>query len=201
MNDKKNKHHDIQEPEEIVKEDSDYIDSDFDFESLQNKKSDHKLAKFKEDLEKCKAEKEEYLLGWQRSKADYINLKRRNDEEVANLKDLVSTSILSDFLSILDVFEMAFKDKEAWNQAPQNWRVGVEHIYNQFKSVFENYGIVGINPFNQTFDPNLHEATENVPTDDPAQDHKILEVVLKGYKMRDKILRPAKVKVGQLEQK
>lgn len=159
-------------------------------------KAQHK--KIKDKLTKALEEKQEYLDGWQRSKADYINLKKRSEEDKANLMNYAIEGFVVDMLKVADSFEMAFKDEVAWNAAPENWRVGIEFIYNQFKNTLSDHGITEINPIGEDFDPNSHASKEMVKVEDEKQDGKIVEVVQKGYKLKDKVIRFASVKVGEL---
>lgn len=160
---------------------------------------DGKLKKVKDQLKKCKEEKQEYLDSLQRARADYINLKKRSEEEKAGLKDYIVEDFATDILGVIDSFEMAFKDKESWNKAPENWRKGIEFIYNQLISVLEARGIKEISPLGDEFNPKLHHSIETVDTDDTDQDGKVVEVMQKGYMAKDKMIRFASVKVGQFK--
>lgn len=158
-----------------------------------------KIKKLKDELKKCKSEKQDFLDGWQRSKADYINLKKRSEEDITRIKSYANEDLILELLSILDSFEMAFKDKEAWNSAPENWRKGVEFIHNQFIRTLEDFSVKTIDPVNEKFDPNLYHSIENVDVDDEKQDGKIIEVMQKGYQLKDKMIRYASVKVGEFK--
>jgi len=107
--------------------------------------------------------------------------------------------LIEELLPVLGSFEMAFGNKEAWEKADKNWRMGVEYIYNQIKTVLEGNGLVEVNPIGQKFDPKRDEAAEYVPVEDEAQDHVILGVVQKGYDLNGKSIRPPKVKVGEFK--
>lgn len=158
-----------------------------------------KLKKVKAELKACQKERQDYLNGWQRAKADYVNLKKELDESVANSSQRAKLKIVSEFLPAIDNFRLAFQDKEAWQKTPENWRLGIEHIYNQLHQTLQNLGVTEINEINITFDPNIHEALETVPVDKKEQDDVVIEVVRPGYKMKDKIIRPAQVKVGNFK--
>lgn len=164
--------------------------------SFKNNK-DSKLQKLEAELETCRTEKQEYLDGWQRSKADYINLKKRTEQERENLVSYAKEDLILEMIKISDNFQMAFKDKDAWEKAPENWRRGIEYIYNNLKQVLVDQGVTEINPINQEFNPVQHEAVETVTTTDKEKDHKIIEVVQLGYSLKDRIIRHAIVKVAQ----
>ncbi len=153
----------------------------------------------KEKLTQCEKEKLEYLDGWQRSKADFVNLKKRSADEVLESRERSSEYFIMDLLPVLDSFDMAFKNKEAWESAPVQWRKGIEYIYSQILSVLENNQVKLIDPLGDDFDPNTHHSAMSVAVEDPSQDGKVVEVILKGYKIKDRVIRPAHVKVGSLE--
>ena len=123
-----------------------------------------KLKKIKEELKTAKKERQEYLDGWQRSRAEYANLKRESEDGKGRTTEIIKSRILEDFLPALDSFEMAFKNKLAWEKVDQNWRVGVEYIYNQIKSIMEGYGLEEIDDTGKEFDPNIHVAIETEET-------------------------------------
>lgn len=151
------------------------------------------------ELDKVKAERDEYLAGWQRAKADFVNAKRRMEEEMKSFRQLANEGLIEEVLPVLKSFEMAFANKEAWEKADKSWRSGVEYIYSQLRSVLEQNGLTEIDPIGQAFDPNRDEATEFVPAAAPAEDNKIVSVVAKGYSLNGKLIVPPKVKVAHLE--
>lgn len=167
--------------------------------SFQKKTPDAKLAKLEEELARCKAEKEEYLQGWQRAKADYINFKNRSEKERAELKDFILEPVLTDVISVIDNFEMAISDRLNWEKAPESWRKGMEHIYKQMTKILANQKVTEIKAEGQKFDPNHHDAVETVPVEKSSDDGKIQSVIKKGYQMGNRIIRPALVKVGEFK--
>lgn len=157
------------------------------------------LKKLREKLKIAVAEKQQYLDGWQRSKADFINFKKRQEEERKEFIKFSKEEIISDIIPVLDSFDLAFGNKEAWEKADKNWRVGVEYIYSQLVSVLANHGVKQSNPIGEKFNPSLHEPTENISTNKKEEDGVILAVLQKGYELNGKIIRPAKVKVGEFK--
>jgi molecular chaperone GrpE len=157
-----------------------------------------KLKKVKEELKKCQKEKEEYLNGWQRSKADFVNFKKRAEEDKKILRKYANEDLVLSILPTLDNFEAALKD-HGESEEIKKWKVGFEHVYNQLKKTLESIGVEELNPVGEMFAPTEHEAVEEIKTEDKKQDHKVAEVVMKGYKMGDKILRAPQVKVWVLE--
>lgn len=162
-------------------------------DEVKAKKSEKKL---KEKLAVCQKEKLEYLEMSQRLKADYLNLKKT--EEVARTEAIkfAKTDLLLDLISLADNFEMAFANKEAWESVSANWRQGIEYIYSKLEGVLKQNGLQVENPIGAEFDPTKHTAIESVEVDSKKDDNKILAVIEKGYILNDKVIRPAKVKVG-----
>lgn len=153
------------------------------------------LKKIRADLKQAKKEKEEYLTGWQKERAGFLNYRKEEEERNTNFKNIVQERILERFLSIMDSFDMAFANKEAWEKVDANWRTGVEYIYAQMNSVFEEYGISAIGKVGEKFNPEFHESIEIVETDEKEKDGTIAFVLQKGYKTKNKVLRPARVNV------
>ena len=115
------------------------------------------------------------------------------------VKQKTTERIMLGFLPVLDSFDMAMGNTDAWNAVDANWRVGVEYIYNQFKTTLENNNITAIDSVNVEFDPNFHEPMKTEETEDSSLDHKVKQIIQKGYKMGDKVIRPARVVVYKLK--
>jgi molecular chaperone GrpE len=104
--------------------------------------------------------------------------------------------MVEDLLPVLDAYDMAFSNKEAWEKVDKNWRMGVEYINQQLVKALGENNVAEIPiALGDKFDHNIHEPIENVATEDPTLDHTIQKVIQKGYKSGDKILRPARVNV------
>ena len=157
------------------------------------------VKKLREDLKKARAEKEEYLTGWQRAKADYVNLQKSEGEKYKELRTHVTTAMIEDLLPVLDSFDMAMGNKEAWEKVDANWRSGVEYIRAQFYRVLEDNNVTPINQTGVKFDPNLHESISTIETADESQDHTISSITHTGYKIGEKIIRPARVVVFEFK--
>ena len=155
------------------------------------------IKKLRERLKKAVAEKQEYLDGWQRAKADFINSKKRTEEILRDSITLANEGLIEELLPTLQAFEMAFANKEAWEKIDKNWRVGVEFIYNKLKDTLVANGLKEINPLGKVFDAKEHEATKHEPVEKESENHKVIAVAEKGYMLGGKLLRPAKVVVGE----
>src|ERR1035437_2793482 len=159
------------------------------------------LKKFRADLKEGQKQKEEYLTGWQKERADFINYKKQEDERRTMFSESMRERILTRFLSVIDSFNMAFANKEAWEKVDDNWRKGVEYIYAQMNTIFEEYGVKAIGEEGEAFDPNIHQSIDVVETDKKELEHKIATVIQKGYKLGERVIRPARVNVYEYKQK
>ena len=153
------------------------------------------LKKLREGLKVAKKEKEEYLTGWQKERAEFANYKKGENDRKAMLSESMRERILTRFLSVMDSFNMAFANKEAWEKVDENWRKGVEYIYGQMNTVFDEYGVKPIGEIGEKFDPNIHQSMELVPTDQKELDHTVSQVIQKGYKLGERVMRAARVNV------
>lgn len=149
------------------------------------------------ELEKVKAERDEYLAGWQRAKADFANSKKQTEAMMKEFRTMANEGLIEELLPVLSSFEMAFANREAWERVDKNWRMGVEHIYSQLKGTLATNGLKEIDPLGQKFDHNLHEAVAHETVEDAKKEHVVLKVMEKGYMLGAKLVRPAKVVVGE----
>ena len=158
------------------------------------------LKKLREDLKEARKQKEEYLTGWQKERADFANYKKDEQARKAAFSEAVQERMLSRFISILDSFNMAMGNRDTWEKVDKNWRMGVEHIATEAKKIFEEFGVKEIGKVGETFDPNIHHSINLVPTEKKEDDHKIAQVVQKGYQMGPRTLRPASVNVFEFKE-
>ncbi len=158
------------------------------------------IKKLREKLKICEKERREYLSGWQRAKADLINARKRDEEGIKELAKFANGALIADLLPVLESFELAMNDKVAWEKADKSWRVGVEYIYSQLKKTLADKGLEEINPLHKKFDHSLHEAVSYEPVQDEKLHHMVIEVTQKGYSLHGKVLRPAKVRVGEYKE-
>ena len=153
-------------------EDVSFVDSTEDGDELPTKDI---VKKLREENKTLRKEKEEYLTGWQRAKADYVNLQKDSDAKYKELRTMVTGNMVEDLLPVLDSFNMAMGNKEAWEKVDANWRNGVEYIHQQFLRVLADNNVTALDQIDVMFDPMLHESIETIPTDDESKDHKIQE--------------------------
>lgn len=145
----------------------------------QNNKDDNK--ELEEKLALAEKERDEYLNGWKRAKADLINSKKESEDQLKNLSDFVKTDFIRQFLPVLDALELA-PEIEGWR--------GVKKLVNEVlvKNKVEEIGGLG-----DEFDPAYHEAVGE-GEGSPGQ---VVEVMQKGYIINGRVVRPAKVKTGK----
>lgn len=158
-----------------------------------------KLKKLKEKIAALEKERREYLDGWQRARADYANFKKEQEEAKKEVVRFANERLFEDLIPALDSFDMAFANKEAWEKADKNWRIGVEYIYSQIVKALENHGLTQFSPSaGDKFDNQKHEAIGTVPGDQ-SNDHTVAEPVKKGYMLKGEVFRPAQVKIFEFK--
>ena len=156
------------------------------------------VRKLKETVKTLRKEREEYLLGWQRAQADYANLKKDEDKSRREFGKFAQERLIGELIPAIQSFHMAFGNKDVWEKVDLNWRMGVQYIYSQLLAVLERNGVKLIEPkVGEPFDPVQHSSVESVSVSEKERDHAIQEVMQKGFMLHDKILEPAKVKVGE----
>lgn len=157
------------------------------------------VKKLREKIKGLEKEKQEYLDGWQRARADYANLQKNSDEEKKRMRTLVEESFIEELLPTVDSFLMAMSNKEAWEKVDPAWRTGVEYIYGQLMNTLESHNLKIFGEVGDTFDPAKYEAVEEQGTDDENKDHTVAKVHQKGFLLGESVLRPARVLVYTLK--
>ena len=184
---------------ETEEENSEVVyDASIDSDNMSDPKE--KIAKLKEKIKKLTAEKDEYMNGWQRERADFVNYKKRSEEERKDYIKFANENLLEEMLTVLESFDMAFMNKEQWNAVPQNWRVGVEYIHSQLVKILDDNGLKEFVPkVGDKFDVKHHVAEEVILVDSESEDGLIKEIKKKGYTMNGKIIIAPKVVVGEFK--
>lgn len=147
------------------------------------------------EIEKLKKERDEYLDGWKRAKADFLNYKKEEDDRLREVAECAREELLRKILLILDNLARAEREV-AEEQKDDKFVKGFLQIVSQWKEFLKSEGIEEIETVGKPFNAELHEAVGEV--DPPAGTEKsgtVAEEVEKGYMMQGKLLRPAKVKV------
>ena len=144
------------------------------------------------DLATALAERDEYLDQLQRSRAEFANLRRRVEQERSQIREIANQALLAQLVPVLDDFQRALAAvPEDQRQTPLVQ--GLELIERKFWAVLERSGVSPIEAAGQAFDPSLHEAVDTVPG---TAANTVVDVYQTGYRLGQRVLRPAAVKVG-----
>ncbi|HTR19019.1 MAG TPA: nucleotide exchange factor GrpE [Candidatus Paceibacterota bacterium] len=150
-----------------------------------------KLQKLKDELEKVKKERQEYLDGWQRAKADMVNSRQETLRQAKRQGERAVESFIEDLIPALDGFDLA-AGSPSWETVAPEWRSGVSQIQNQLLDALLRQGVKRFGKVGEKFDHALHEAVQE--TDDmPGEPGTIVRILRYGYRMGDRIIRPAQV--------
>lgn len=136
----------------------------------------------------------ELMAGWQRTQADFVNFKKQAVDERIKLISGAGADIIDQLLPVLDHFQLAAKHLPRELET-NNWAIGIKQIEKQFENILFENGLERIESVGQEFNPELHEAIEEIESDKPSG--IIVEEILSGYKFAGSVLRPAKVKVAK----
>ena len=160
----------------------------------------NKMKQLRQKLQKCDEEKRQVMESAAREKADFLNARRRLESERRLDKVRYTKKHIEALLPLADSFEIARSNKEAWEKADESWRKGIEGINTQLLRLIESYGVTVIDPIGQDFDPYRHEAIGMTPVTDKTLDHKVINVLQRGYEIKVddtmEVIRPARVTTG-----
>src|SRR6266849_7931021 len=148
------------------------------------------------EAEKLKAEREALLDRLARLQAEFDNARKRAVREQQEFREFAAADVIKNFLPILDSFERALKAGGDSNSNSNDFRNGIEHIYRQFQDALQKIGVQPLVSVGQAFDPRVHEAVEMVDTTE-VPDHHVLDELQRGYKYKERLLRPAMVRVAR----
>jgi molecular chaperone GrpE len=193
MNTDENKKNTEDQVDDVVIESDDTLDDSV----IAEENMAETVKKLRAKLKKSQTDAQEYLTGWQRAKADFVNARKRDEEERKEFTKFANERLIESLIPVLESFDMAMSNKEAWEKADKNWRIGVEYIANQLKKTLADAGLEEVDPLGLPFDATRDEAAEYVRVIDALEDHKIISVVQKGYNLNGKAMRPPKVRVGE----
>ncbi len=161
-----------------------YGASDLDDSVVEEEFSRDKIKKMKEKLKEAESKAKEYLDGWQRAQAEFVNLRKRDEEGRQDFLKFANAKLIEELMPVIDSLELSGGHAEP--------------IYKQLMQILKQNGLEELSPVGAPFDPREHEAIGVVATAKPEEDHKVLEVMQKGYILSGKIIRPAKVRIGEL---
>lgn len=152
-------------------------------------------AAMPDELEQVSAQAAEYLDGWQRARAELANYKKRVERDRREAYQRAAGDILTQFLDVIDDLERALEDRPDEGDAA-DWADGIELVHRKLVAVLDSHGVEPINASGQPFDPTIHDALTHEETDDTKEGY-VIDVVKQGYRMGDRVLRPALVRVAK----
>lgn len=150
-------------------------------------------SELRAEMKKLKAERDTLVDRLARLQAEFENSRKRAAREQQEFREYAAADVIKNLLPILDSFERALQSPSSRNG---EFREGVELIYKQLQDTLAKLGLRPIQAQGKPFDPHLHQAIEVVDTTD-ADDHTVLEELQRGYMFKDRLLRPAMVKVAK----
>ena len=173
--------------------------------------SDHqkKVKQLKERLKEAEEKAGKYLDAWQRDKAEFINVRKRDEQAQGEFLKFANEKLILEIITVLDHFDNALKHLDGLNRSEGavartsqsgvlgETKNGVEQIRNQFISVLEKNGVTKFSPLGEVFDPARAEAIAMVAVENSNDDHTVMEVIQAGYELNGRVIRPAIVKVGE----
>lgn len=179
----------MDEPEDVVIEPEhlsvDGIDRD---EEAESGLPEQKITKMRAELAECRKDKQEYMDGWQRAKADYVNLLKRFEAETKSAKLSGVIKAVETLLPALDALE---RSKEH-GEIPE----GFLAIARQLENAFAALGLESVGEVGEPFDPQLHEALGQDAVDSSEKDHTLTAVLERGWRIDNNVIRAAKVRVA-----
>jgi molecular chaperone GrpE len=162
-------------------------------ESAATTKPDSVETTVKPEIESLRAERDALLDRLARLQAEFDNARKRAAREQQEFREFAAADVIRTILPILDSFERALKTASGESG---DFRNGIELIYRQFQDALQKIGVKAIPAIGQVFDPRVHEAIEMVDTTE-VEDHHVLDELQRGYKYKDRLLRPAMVRVAR----
>lgn len=149
-------------------------------------------SKAPEPCEKC----QEYLAGWKRALADYDNLLKSLDQVKSDLRQSSKQDVVEALLPVVDNFDQATAHApDNLDDQTKNWLTGILHIKDQLENVLSGLGAQPYGQAGDAFDPHLYDAISE-ESDPEAPDQSIIKITLRGWKIGEKIIRPAKAVVN-----
>lgn len=148
-----------------------------------------KIKKLREQLKQCQRERQDNLVGWQRAQADFINYRRRQEEQMGEWAKMFGEGLLRDILPVMDALDASI------GNSGEKEREGLRIIREQLMKILGRHGLTEIKTIGEKFDHNLHEAMEVIDSEN--ENGRIEEEIQKGYLLNGRAIRIAKVKVSK----
>lgn len=185
MNKEKNNQKNEENKEEIVVEET--------IEEGEEPQFQEKIKQLQEKLKKCQELKDEYLLGWQRAKADLINARKEDERRNQEFVRFAAAALISEILPVLDSFDLACVEAEK----DSKFSKGLFLIKMQLKDILRKFGLEEIKSLDEKPNLQFHEIVGELESD--KEEGVIIEEFQKGYLLNGKVIRPARVKVSKLK--
>ncbi len=150
-----------------------------------------KIKKLRTELKEAQTKRDEYLDGWQRAKADAINMKKELAHDGIRMAARVKANLIEDLLPSLDSFDMAY-GSPAWEAVDPQWRSGIDGIRNQLLEMLSKNGVERFGTVGEMLNPYLHEAVQEV-AEGAGESGSVVKILRYGYKAGEHVLRPAQV--------
>lgn len=172
------------------------LEPDFEFveDGIDEDSANARIKALKKELKEYKKQTAEYLSGWQRAKADFVNSRREEEKNREIFAKFANERLLEEVIRIADSLELASNADE--DNQTASLKKGIDQTYHQLLQIMRGYGVVFIEAVGLPFNPEEHESIAEEEVDDLEKDQMVLAEIQRGYKMHDKVLRPTKVKIG-----
>ena len=191
----------VQDDIEITNDDTDTTEIDTELEDVEATDA-NKIKQLREKVKEAESKNRDLHEELQRSKADFLNARKRLEDERLRDRERVAISHIEKLLPLCDSFHLAMMNTTVLETVDPKWRQGIEGIYSQMKGLMESYGVTAYDPTGQEFDPTRHEALSMIAVADAAQNNKVITVIQQGYEQKrgdaTEIIRPARVTVGEI---
>ena len=193
-NDNENK----EEFEDIISENTDTAAEEPELEEIEAV-GENKLKSLRTKLKQAEEDKRDALEELAIAKADFLNARKRLEEESARKVERNTIRHVEALLPLYDSFHMAMSNTEVWEKADENWRKGIEGIHAQLKQILDDHKVTAVIPTGEEFDPNTHDAIGTEPASPDLID-KVISVMQHGFTMevngKTENIRPARVTTG-----
>jgi len=190
---------DVEDVELETTNDEDVEFTEPELEDLEEKVGD-KVKQLKDKIARLEDEKKQIMDDAQRARADFLNARKRLDDERARDRIRFQMQHVEELLPLCDSFQMAMSNKSVWEKADENWRNGVTGIYSQLMRIIDTYGVKAIDSTGEPFDPYRDEAIGTEEVTDEKMVDKVVSVVQMGYEMKVgdsiEVIRHARVTTG-----
>lgn len=190
---KKTEEKNVEQKQEVKEETTEILEEEH-FKQPEEKSD---TSKYEEEIKKLQEENKQLTEKVKLTQAELINYRKRKDEEVQTLLKYANVDIVSEILNVVDNFERAIiHANDSENAELKKYNDGINIIYTNLKSILNKFGVEEINRVGEIFNPNEEQALLTDSVEDK-EDEVVLEVLQKGYKLKDRVIRPASVKINQ----